>query len=219
MSNQLEVLVNQDSPRATSEGVWADLKGSKRGEVCVVDFYTAMALEGRIYQVCAGTITAAITGDEAITDTDAEMSADATLGITIIPIEAMITWDAVGGDALECAGKSVGTLSVSGTLFVPLPLKAGGAACRAIGRVDGAGVLQVLAETPTSTRQHFHYSEEFVNDDVNEQAPWNPVVWIPRMPPVLKGEACFYLQMASATTGPLYFAHFNFIELPTVSVS
>lgn len=219
MSNQLEVLVNQASPRALSEGVWGDLKGTKRGEVCVVDFYTEMALEGRIYHVCAGTIVAGITGDVAITDTDAEMCADALTGTTIMPIEAMITWQAVGGDELECAGKSVGTLSTSGTLFIPLPIKAGGPACRAIARVDGAGILQVAAEVTTTTRQHFHYSEEFVGDDVNEPAPWNPVVWIPRIPPVLKGEACFYLQIASATGGPTYFAHFNFIELPTVSVT
>lgn len=219
MSNQLEVLVNQDSPRALSEGVWADLKGSKRGEVCVVDFYTEMALEGRIYQVRAGDATTGITGDVAIVSTDAEMCADAQVGTTIMPIEAMITWDALGGHALECAGKSVGTVSTSGTLVVPLPLYAGGSACRAIARVQGAGVLQVAAEDVTTTRQHFHYSEEFVNDDVNEQAPWNPVIWQPRIPPICKGAACFYLQIASATTGPIYFAHFNFIELPTVNIS
>ena len=37
--------------------------------------------------------------------------------------------------------------------------------------------------------------------------------------PVLVGAACFYVQMAAATTSYTYFAHFDYIELPTTSVT
>ena len=215
----MQVKVGQASPETNSEGVQADLKGNRRGEVCIVDFWTEMALEGRCYNVRAGTISAAITGDEAITSTDAEMCVDSAAGVTFLPYEVMITWANLGGDALECAGKSVGTASNSGTAFVPLPLLAGGIAARSTARVQTAGSVQVAAEADTTTRQHFMYAQEFVSDDDSEAEPWNPVLWRPKLTPVCKGVACFYVQIASATTGPIYFAHIDFAELLTVNVT
>lgn len=215
----MEVKVGQASPETNSEGVWADLKGNRRGEVCIVDFWTEMALEGRCYHVRAGTISVAITGDEAITSTDAEMCVDSAAGVTFLPYEVMITWNNLGGDGLECAAKSVGTASNGGTPFVPLPLYAGGIAARSTARVQTAGLVLVAAETDTTTRQHFHYSQEFVSDDDSEAEPWNPVIWHPKLPPVCKGVACFYVQIASISTGPGYFAHIDFAELLTVNVT
>ena len=220
MTTDMEVKVGQSSPETNSEGTWADLKGNRRGEVCIVDFYTAMALEGRCYNVRAGTITTALTGDEAITDTAAEMCVDSATGVTFIPIEVMIGWNNLGGDALECAAKSVGEASTSGTAFVPLNLLAGGIAARCTARVAAtAGTVTVAAELDTTTRQHFVYAQEFVSDDDAEAEPWNPVLWRPKLPPVCKGVSCFYVQVASATTGPGYFAHIDFAELRTVNVT
>ena len=93
------------------------------GHLVVVNFYQAMILDGRGYQVRAGTVTTPATGDVAITDTDAEMCADAASGTTIMPMYAQITLDAQGGDAFESAGKSVTVVSNAGAAFVPLPLK------------------------------------------------------------------------------------------------
>jgi len=215
----MEVKVGQSSPGTNSEGVWANLKGNRRGEVAIVDFFTEMALEGRVYHVRAGTVTTALTGDVDITDQKAEIAIDAASGVTFIPFETMITWNNLGGDALECAAKSVGTASSGGDSFVPLPLLAGGIASRCTARVDAAGGCTVAAEATTTTRQHFHYSQEFVSDSDAEAEPWNPVVWRPKLPPVCKGTACFYVQIASATTGPGYFAHVDFAELKTVNVT
>uniref|UniRef100_A0A6M3LLL9 Uncharacterized protein n=1 Tax=viral metagenome TaxID=1070528 RepID=A0A6M3LLL9_9ZZZZ len=219
MTTDMYVKVGQASPGTGSEGVWADLKGNRRGEVCIVDFFTEMALEGRTYQVRAGTVTTALTGDEAITDTAAEMCVDSAEGVTFIPFEVMITWNNLGGDALECAAKSVGAASTAGTAFVPLPRYAGGIAARSTARVQAAGSVTVAAELDTTTRQHFVYAQEFVSDDDSEAEPWNPVLWVPKLPPVCKGVSCFYVQVASATTGPGYFAHIDFAELRTVNVT
>ena len=216
----LRAMVEQDSLSATSEGTFAAVKMNKLGFLVTVDFYTQMALEGRCYQVRAGTVTTPLTGDVAITDTDAEMCADAAAGTTIMPYEAMIGLDGMGGDALEIAGKSVTVVSNVGTAFVPLPLLGGGVAATSTARVDGAGVVQVPAELATNTLQHFHAGAEFVQDSGTETLGMtNPYTWQPRVPAPLAGARCFYIQIESATTGPLYFAHFDYIELPTANIS
>ncbi len=220
MPTDMEVKVGQASPLTYSEGTPVELKGNRRGEVCIVDFFTEMALEGRCYHVRAGTLTTGLTGDVAISDAVAEMAVDSASGVTFLPFEVMITWDTLGNDALECAAKSVGGSSSGGTDFVPLPFLAGGIAARCTANVDPAGGVTVPTETITTTRQHFHYSQEFVSDDDAEAEPWNPVVWRPRLTPVCKGAACFYVQIAAATTtAPNYFAHIDFAELLTVNVT
>ena len=202
------VYVNQKSPRAAADGVALPIKGSKRGEACMLDFYTAMALEGRGYQVMAGTITTHLTGDVEITDTAAEMCADARFGITIIPVYLNIHIEALGGTLPILTAKSVGALSTAGTQFVPLPLMIGGRASLAIARVNAAGGCTVASETIIPTRRH--YSATVGDVDTVE--------WVPILPPILCGPATFYVQVAATGTGPNYYAHFEFIELPTAAV-
>ena len=218
MSNQLQVLVNQDSPRAVSEGTWAGLKGTKRGEVCIVDFFTELALEGRTFQVRAGLKGTAITGGVAIVSTESEMCVDSAAGVTFMPFEVQLAINNAGGDEFECAGKSVAEASSSGNVFVPLPLLSGGIASRCTARAETAGACTVAAEAVTTTRQHFHYSEEFVGDDTNEEQVAG-LLWTPKLPPVCKGVACFYVQIASATGGPGYFAHISYAELTTAQIT
>lgn len=214
------IYVAHDTLSAAGENTWTAAKGNKMGFPVVMDFYTQMALEGRVYQVRAGTITAPLTGDVAITDTAAEMCADAASGTTIIPVSCSVTLDAAGGDAFESAGKSVATVSSAGTAFVPLNLRSDGTAATSTARVQAAGSVTVTAELATTTLRHWEWSSEFVQDAGTEAGTYtHPYVWEPRVPPVLVGPRCFYVQIASATTGPVYFAHFDYIELATTSTS
>ena len=218
MSNTLEVLVNQSALREEAEGQWADLKGTKRGEVCVIDFFTEMVLEGRGFHSHAGNKTTAITGDAAITSTASELSVGAAVNMAFIPFEASISIATQVGDAFECAGKSVGTTPAATTAFVPLPLYRGGPASRCVAFADTAGGATVAAETLLTTRTHFHYSEEFVGDtDAEENIAG--ILWTPRLYPVLPGASAFYLQVASTATAPTYFAHINWVEMPTANLT
>ena len=207
---KLLIRVNQDSPQSGSEGVDIYAKGTKRGELCVVDFYTQMALEGRAFNVRAGTVTTHVAGDVDITDTAAEMCVDAASGLTVIPCYFNIHIEALAGTVPIVALKSVGTASSSGTAFVPLPLYMGGVASQATARVQAAGNVTVAAELATTTRRHFSATLATADMPAFE---WRPVV-----PPVLAGTACFYVQVAATTTGPDYYANFDFIELRTVNI-
>src|SRR3990167_1848608 len=176
----------------------------------VMDWYQAMILDGRGYQVRAGTITAPLTGDVAITDTDAEMCADAASGTTIVPVYLNASVESLNGGTLpEIAAKSVTVVSNSGTAFVPLPLKSNGSAAVSTARVQAAGSVQVPAEAATDTARHFANVVAVAGDAILADHEFRPA-------PLLVGARCFYIQISGATAGPLYFAHFDYIEGPTL---
>ncbi|MHC4511971.1 MAG: hypothetical protein ACYTAO_24005 [Planctomycetota bacterium] len=206
--------VGQDTLEAYSESSWQNAKMSKMGFQIVTDFYTQMAIERRVYQVKAGTISVPIVGDVVITDTAAEMCADAADGTTIIPVYCNVSFNLAAGTLFETAGKSVATVSSAGTAFVPLPLYSGGVAATSTARAQTAGAVTVTAETATTTPRHFSWSQPIA------AGAWPTTYdWEPRTPPILNGPRCFYVQIAGTGTGPSYFAHFDYIELPTTAVS
>ena len=177
----------------------------------VVDFYQALILDGRGYQVRLGTITTPLTGDVAITDTAAEAAADAASGTTILPVFMQVDIEALGGTLPQVAAKSVATVSSAGAAFVPLPLKSDGAAAVSTARVAATGGVTVTAEAATTTVVHYIRTLAVAGD---AQALWEPAA-----APVLVGARCFYLQVGSVTTGSTYFANFNYLELPTLLVN
>lgn len=236
--SKLKALVNQDVARSEDEAVWTGLKASKRGEICVIDFFIQMVLEENAYQIRAGTITAPVPGDVDITDASAEMAVAALIGTTVMPCEV---WVAVGenqeGDSIQIAAKSVATATMSGgTAFEPLNLFIGGKTAITKGMTGTAGGVTVTAELDTTTRQHFQVTQEFSNDSGAErlQRSWpypqgkdksfagsgcDPIIWHPQILPFLVGPSCFYVQAGADTTTMDYFAHIDYIELPTTSVT
>ena len=217
MSDQ-RIFVAHDTIAAHGEGAWAPKKGNKLGFEVIVDFYTQMAIEGRAFQVRAGTISVPAVGDIVITDTAADMCVDAALGTTIIPVYCNISYNLAAGTLFEAAGKSVATASTVGAAFVPLNLKSDGPAAVSTARVAETGSaavgVTVTTEAATTTLRHFSFSQPIA------AGAWDTWYdWTPKSPPVLNGVRCFYVQIAGAGTGPSYYAHFDYIELPTVNVS
>ncbi|TFG79876.1 MAG: hypothetical protein E4H19_16015, partial [Chromatiales bacterium] len=155
------------------------------GEQVVVDFFTAAMLDGRGYQVRAGTITAPLTGDIVITDTAAEMAVDAASGTTIIPVQAVAHFESLNGGTLpEIAIKSVATASSAGTAFVPLKMKTDGSASVSTARVQAAGSVTVTAELATTTLRHYSGLVATVGTG------GAPFLWEPKGAPVLVGAQC-----------------------------
>lgn len=201
---------------SASEGSLVALKSSKRGDLVVIDWFTEMALEGRVFQVKAGTITTPLVGDAPITDARAEFCADAIAGLTIIPAYLNVAVRLGTGILHEYAAKSVGAVSTAGTAFVPLPLFLGsGTPSLTTARVQ-AHAVTVTAEAVTTARRHWNYANPVVAGAGHEMLTHE---WTPAAPPALVGPACFYVQVAASGTGPSYYANFDYVELSTVSVS
>lgn len=208
---------NYGAPRALGEGAEADIKINIRGELSVIDFYTQAALEGRAFQVKAGTVTTPLVGDALITDTKCEMYAQAASGTTILPVYVNIAINLAAQTLFEYAVKSVGATAVTAANFIPLPLYMGGPASRCVAAVGQTGAIEVAAETATSTRCHYHYANPL--DDGDGHGLGNTIIWQPQAPPVLAGLACVYVQVAGDTTGPDHFTVLDYIEMETVNVS
>lgn len=208
-------VVSQGTVGTAADGTRVGVKTNRRGELVVMDFFTQMALEQRVFQVRAGTITTPLVGDVVITDSSAEMCADAATGLTIVPVQFNASIRLATGTLHEYALKSVGSLSTAGTAFVPLNLYIGGIQPRTTARVQAAGAVSVGAELATTTSRHWSYSNPLAAAAGSEPTDYN---WAPLNPPTIVGPACFYVQIAATGTGPSYYASFDYVELPTAAI-
>jgi hypothetical protein len=213
-------VVRTDGLQRLSEGMVGGV-ANRLGIQVVLDFYSYMAMMGAAFQVRAGTITTPLVGDVVITDAAAEMAVNALAGTTIIPLEVGIGVRLATGTLHEYAVKSVAGAS-SGTAFVPLPLRTGSqvgtggvVAASSPAFVAAAGGVTVPAELATTTRRHFEYANPVAAGAGNDV---DPLLWTPRVPPILVGAYTLYCQIAATTTGPSYFAHMDFIEADTTDL-
>lgn len=198
------------APAGHTNGAAQVLTIDPSGALVVMDFYAKAVLDGKGYQVRAGTITTPLTGDVLITDAAAEMCADAVAGQVIIPVFMQVDIEALGGTLPQVTAKSVATVSSAGAAFTPLPLRSGGAAAGTTARVAAAGGVTVTAELATTTLQHYTRTMAVAGD---VQAQWEPL-----RPPVLNGARCFYVQVGSVTTGSTYFGHFDYLEFTSAQL-
>lgn len=201
----------------TDKGALIDPSGAQ----VMMDFYLKAMLDGRGFQVRAGTITTPLVGDVVITDTAAEFCVDPPAGYCILPVQQIISIRLSTGTLHEYATKSVAGASSAGTAFVCLPLLPGGSACATTGRVQAAGAVTVTAELATTTRRHWSWANPAAGftgalpGDQHQE-------WRPRTPPPIRslsGAAwCLYTQIAATTTGPSYYANLDFLEFVSQNI-
>jgi hypothetical protein len=196
---------------------------SKRGELCIVDFFTEMALEGRAYQIRAGTVATGLAADSTLTDTAANMCVDALAGIAIIPCCIRLAMlDVATGTTLSCYMKAVGVVSSAGTAFVPLPLLQGGLPARSTARVATDGGVTVTAELATTTRRLWEFvalqTQSATVLAVGALGAIASQTYTPILPYVGNGPACVYVQVAATTAFTLHFGALDYIELPSTMI-
>lgn len=201
--------------RGLTSGAETTLVVDGSGALVVMDFYTKAILDGRGWQVRAGTITTPLVGDVLITDTAAEYCIDTGANaITLIPVSQVIAVRLATGTLHEYATKQVSTASTAGTAFVPLALKSGTTGNSSTARVAAAGGVTVTAELATTTIRHWAHSNPVAAGAGNDV---DTLYWEPRTV-VVKGTAatprCLYTQIAATTTGPSYYASLDYLEFP-----
>lgn len=179
----------------------------KSGALVVMDFFAKAILDGHGYQLRAGTISVPLVGDVVITDTAAEYAITVASGKVIVPVCQFISINLGTGTLHEYATKSVGA-AASGTAFVLLPLKIGGAASVSGGHVAAAGGVTVAAELATTTRRHWSADMPIAQGAYLIDSRWEPL-----RPPVINGGSSIYTQIAATGTGPSYYANLDVLEL------
>lgn len=191
------------SPDASSRQLWLDSSGA----LVVMDFYAKALLDGRGYQVRAGTISVPLVGDVVITDTAAEYCVDGATGLVFMPYHQCISVNLGTGTLHEYATKEVATASSAGTAFTLLAMKAGAGSSGLTARVAAAGGVTVTAELATTTTRHWS-----ADQPIAMGAYWMNLNWEPLRPPPVMGARCLYTQIAATTTGPSYYANLNVVK-------
>ena len=211
----LRIKVSQNSLGAGGEDTWVAAKGSRLGYQITMDFYTQMAIEGRVFNTRAGTIATPFIGDVPVADATAEMSVDAASPTTIIPVYCSIGITLQPGTANIYKISSVGAVSTGGDVVVLQNLLIGGEGpvATATSRADAVGGVTVAAEVITTTRLHFAYGNGIVMGAYQSSCEWRPVA-----PPILAGPASIYVQIGATGTGPSYFMGMEVIVLPTSNI-
>jgi len=211
--SDLRVYAKQQGASRATDDSWVALRASRDGAPIVQPWLTALAVEGKVFQVRLGTITTPLTGDVAVTDTAAESAAEAAAGYVIIPLLLNVNIEALGGTLPQIELKSVNALITTlGTAFTPLNHKIGGPAANARAAVAAAGGVTVAAELNTTTRQIFSLTQTAAGDQIIVARAFE-------VPHVLVGAASVYLQIGSVTTGSTYFANYSFAELTTAELT
>lgn len=194
------------------------------GELVAINDVTAWLLDGRGYQIRAGTIASPVNAKSVLADTAAELCADAAAGTTIIPIDFRVAIRAVATAlTTQVAVKAVGAASSGGTAFVPLPLLQGGTAAVSTARVQAAGSVTVAAELATTTRRLFEYENNLTqapttfNDNLSQASIAASTATLMRY--IGAGVSCVYAQVASTTAQDTYYATLNIVEFPTLMIS
>lgn len=97
---------------------------SKRQELIVVDFFTQLVLEGRVFHMQIGTEDAPVDSTGAVADTTVWMVADNSPGTTMIPtyIDVWVSTSASDSSALEAyveVDRLLNRYNTGGTAYVP----------------------------------------------------------------------------------------------------
>jgi len=211
---QARSLVQQETPRTIGDGTYAYPKLNRRGELCVVDFYTQMAMEKRGFEVRAGALSATETGAASIATTAAEMCVDAVAGLTLIPVFFNVAVVTGAGTVQFFNLKVISTVSSAGTVRTPLPLWTDSTvAALSTGRMDDTGGVTVTADSATTTNCLFMWGGAEALGAYQLSRQWKPL-----LPAICAGAACIYAQIGATTSGPEYHATLQYIELPTATI-
>lgn len=205
----------------SSSGVptWIPERVTAQGERLMQDWLTYKLLQGKGFQIRAGTIATGVAMDSTVTDTAAEGCVDAVAGLTIVPINFNISFDEIATSTTNrVAVKAVGSVSSAGTVFTPLPLLQGGSAASASARVANNGGVTVAAELATTTRRLFQYNAVYTQTPATDTSSTaGPLATVAAGAADLryigKGPACIYVQCAATTAFPLYFFSLDWVEM------
>lgn len=195
------------------------LAGTADGAAYTVDWFTALALEGRMYGLNVGTLSTPVAGHVGIDDDQPEAVLDVPSGTTIIPVSIDLYLEDSAGTDTEVvfltsqANVGAGTsteLSTIRNLRADAPLTS---SCTAYRSYTGNG-------TATSAGFEFYRSGYPFADATTD--PVKKFHWSAKesgIVPVIVGDGALVLYWAGTTTAPSGFAQIVYVEVPSTSIT
>ena len=191
---------------------------SRDGAAVIKDWYTAMAEEGRVFNIANLVPDTCHTGDVGYVATSPGLAAVVPEGVVMIPFHFDICFEeAAGTDNYIIIGCDEGDLGVSGGTAVSAcnNLRTDNPHASVITTKLGASAAVAMTDPGATERTLFTYVNAWAD---NTGSPPIQVVWEPKAPPVLVGAATFYAYVYATTTAPKFSFSLQWIELPKSAV-
>ncbi len=125
MTNELKVKAQQQNVASVSDGRPIDLRATRDGSPFSADWFTALALEGRVFVANGGTDTSPITFAGAYDADAGDFTIDVPDGTAIIPIFVEVNLQTTGASLFEVIMLASRTLVAvsSGTSVTPVAFR------------------------------------------------------------------------------------------------
>ena len=228
--------VRQNSYGNHPEDQVREIRINRRAETVVVDFYTEMVFDGRMFAVQIGTVDAAggvnSTG-AAPADTLVWALTDVENGNTIIPVVAQVaveTWTSslLVNFMLEADMGKI-RFSSGGGVFTALNMRGdsprNAASISHVNLTSGAGVTALAKSTIggiDGSHEFYQHAIEVNVGNAADAATDAGLTWRAKDaggPPVIVGPGSFVFHLAASNADITATGHYHFIELPTESVT
>ena len=123
----LDLRIRQDTYESNAEGTERPLRGNRRGELVVCDFWTQLMLDGRMFHMQIGTETTAVNSTGAVDDQTVWMLVDGLTGWTLLPALYEVSIDQLAAATTPEAYLEIDNSKVryntGGTAYVPENLR------------------------------------------------------------------------------------------------
>lgn len=191
---------------------------SRDGAVVIKDWYTAMAEEGRVFNIALAVPDTIMVGDVDYVNTSPAIAVVVPEGTVMMPVHFDICFEeAAGTDNYIIIGCDEGDLGVSGGAAVSAcnNLRTDNPIASTITTKLASSAAIAMTDPGASERTLFTYVNAFAD---GTGSPPIQVVWEPKAPPVLVGAATFYVYAYAATTAPKFSFSLQWVELPKSAV-
>lgn len=225
--SQLEGFVQQENPSRGSDGSAVGLRATRDGSLYSIDWYTALTLEGKVFGANSGTLSGAITYEEAYAAAEQDLFLHVPSSVVVIPIAIRFAVEDTAGaqSVFDCmaAVSSTGDSAVTGTALTIRNM-----------RTDLAGTLSACTATAVVTSNGSDVSGgnyyEFWRPEAGafadtfnaNTAPVSPLTWNwsvadSTVPPIVAGGGSVSAWFA-ATAALIGFSSLSWAELPEDAV-
>lgn len=204
--------------RLTSDGSEGAVWAARDGALITMDWYTAMAMEGRVFNTANASPDTKLTGTVNYTATVPDLCFVAPAGTTMIPVYLTIhAEDMTGTDNHIVVVVDSGDLYTSGgtACAAPTNLRTDSPYSSAIAKYYNGDSAITAVDPGTGETIVDYYFNAFT--DATTSPPF-VYQWQPKCPPVLVGPATLLVYVYAASTGAEYGFSYQWVELPSNSI-
>ena len=185
------------------------------GSLVAMDWFTAMSMEGRVFNVALNAPDTTMTGETAYDATHPSILIDIPDGVTFIPVHLDICYeDAAGTDNYIIVGADDVALYSSGGTGTKVStcnnIRTDNPHASAVTAVYTGDNQLTITDPGATERILFSYVNAFADATTS---PPIQVIWEPKSPPVLVGPASFFVY-CYGSTAPEFSFSVQWVELP-----